>query len=1071
MQTNTHDFIKKVYNELEFETGAGCYQLDDSTLQPDLAQTSWFKQARELNAQAIFFVHDYPTVLFFQLDTDLAADTEAIEDKIRELHLKVWNTSRVPLFFVALPGELRVYSAYQTPVRSREKWRTEKRWLESVKTTTQVAEAVEALREFSRPAIESGHLFRKMNKVFDRENRVDQWLLKNLRALRKELEALQGAKREYIHALIGRSIFIRYLEDRKILVEDYFADQTINNGGKYHCYTDVLMSKKDTYNLFYKLRKDFNGDLFPLSGEEEREIKAAHLSKLRDFLLGQRIGDQPDLFFWAYQFDIIPIELISNIYEEFYHEHNGGEDKGTHYTPTPLVDFVLSQCLTTERLDAGARVLDPACGSGIFLVEAFKRIVIHECRRHGVSHLSKGELTKLLTERIVGFDVNKSAVQVAAFSLYLAFLEFQKPPDIRKHKQLPKLVYNPSQSDSGKSLFHVNAFYLTPTEQAELKKRLEQKERYAGRADDERMSRLPVLPLKDFQFDVIVGNPPWGADNSSDNRLADKWCRAFQYPVGDRELSQCFVWRAQRLLKPNGEIGLLVSTGVLFKYEDNSKAFRQVWLKQNRIRAIYNFAHVRHVFFRKQKSEAIAPFAVVFFSPARSKEILQNKISYVSIKQSAFVERLQAVIIDTTDLHKAGQSDFLMNDWLWKTYMWGNLSDVELIEELKSCYPLLQNFVKESDSGRGFGDMRGKHSTRELEVGFELPTDSFKRNAPFAELIIPFQHRKIRRLGNLNLYKGSRIIVKRGVSRGGPKLGEFQARLTNETFAFTDDFIGFRVDNLNEAQKMVLLGILLSSLAKYYHFLTCSMWGFWHFKVHTEEHLNLPIHFPEAQSLQNRIIAAVDQIIAKSNTPTLFDPNNPGWRKLQDTLDDAIFDLYDLSETQRDLVRDLCQVTLEFFYDGIDAQAVKPPEMGWLENYRDAFMEVWHERLALRGKELETQIYAPHRGFLVGMSFELKDLGTAVTHGPITDDSEWQRWFRHLSKSLRKEYSTGIYIDSIVKELSNSSMFIIKRAERRFWTKSQARQDAQELLTEVFKLEWQRNRSRVDDLGIIESVG
>lgn len=210
MPTNNHDFIKKVYNELEFEAGAGCYQLADSALQPDLAQTSWFKQARELNAQAIFFVHDYPTVLFFQLDDDLTADTEAIEDKIRELHLKVWNTSRVPLFFVALPGELRVYSAYQTPVRSREEWRAEKRWLESVKTTIQVSEAIEALREFSRPAIESGHLFRKMKNVFDRENRVDQWLLKNLRALRGELEALKGAKREYIHALIGRSIFIRF---------------------------------------------------------------------------------------------------------------------------------------------------------------------------------------------------------------------------------------------------------------------------------------------------------------------------------------------------------------------------------------------------------------------------------------------------------------------------------------------------------------------------------------------------------------------------------------------------------------------------------------------------------------------------------------------------------------------------------------------------------------------------------------------------------------------------------------------------------------------------------------------
>lgn len=1070
MKTITHDFIKKVYKELEFEDGTGCYQLADSTLQPDLAQTSWLKQARELNAQAIFFVHDYPTVLFFQLDDDLAADTDAIEDKIRELHLKIWNTSRVPLFFLALPGELRVYSAYQTPVRSPEEWRAEKRWLESVKTTTQVAEAVVALREFSRPAIESGHLFRKMNKVFDRENRVDQWLLKNLRALRKELEALQGAKREFIHALIGRSIFIRYLEDREILVEDYFADQTINNEGKYHCYTDILMSKKDAYNLFHKLRKDFNGDLFPLSGEEEREIKAAHLNKLRDFLLGQRMGDQPDLFFWAYQFDIIPIELISNIYEEFYHEHNGGEDKGTHYTPTSLVDFVLSQCLTPERLDAGARVLDPACGSGIFLVEAFKRIVLYECRRQGVSQLSKGELTKLLTERIVGFDVNKSAVQVAAFSLYLAFLEFQKPPDIRKHKQLPKLVYDPSQSESGKSLFHVNAFYLTPAEQAELKKRLEQKERYAGRVDDERMSKLPILPLKNFQFEVIVGNPPWGGEASSDNQLATEWCKAFRYPVGYKELSQCFIWRARHLLKPEGEIGLLVSTGIFFKHEDNSKTFRQQWLKQNRIRAVYNFAHVRHVFFRKQKSEAIAPFAAVFFAPDR-EEALRNKIFYISIKRSAFVEQLQAVVIDKTDMHKTRQSDFLANDWVWKALMWGGLSDIELIEELKSYYRPLLNIVGEY--GRGYEARKQfiSKSTDELGVSLELPTDSFGNKSKLSSLLQPTRHRKIGRLGNLSIYHGHRLLIKRGVSRSPQKYGDIQARLGDESFTFKHSIYGFRVDALSERERKMLLAIMLSSLTQYYHFLTCSMWGLWHDEIHLDEHLQIPILFPDSENLQNRIIAAVEAITTQSNVASLFDPQSPGRRKLQDALDDAIFDLYDLSETQRDLVRDLCQVTLEFFYDGIDSQAAKPPEIDWLKNYLDAFLEVWHERLALKGKELETQIYAPHRGFWVGMSFELKDLKTAVAHHPITDDTEWQRWFKRLSKSLRKEYSAGIYIDSIVKELSNSSMFIIKRAERRLWTKSQARQDAQELLTEVFKLEWQRNRSRVDGLGVIESVG
>ncbi len=1058
IQTSPDDFLQEVYKELEFEIGVDCYQLTDPTSLPDLAQVGWFEQARKLGAETIFFVRDYSTVLFFKLDDDLDADTETVEEKIRQLHLKVWNTSRVPLFFVALPGELRVYSAYQKPIRDSKEWRSERRWLKRVKTIAQVVE----LQEFARPAVESGHLFQQRNKDFDRENRVDQWLLKNLRLLRQKLEGPNQEKREYAHALIGRSIFIRYLEDREVLVEAYFADKTVSRNGKYRRYTDVLSSKADTYYLFHKLSDDFNGDLFPLSDEEEKAIQEADLRLLRDFLLGRSIGDQPDLLFWAYQFDIIPIELISNIYEEFYHEHGGGEDEGTHYTPTPLVDFVLSQCLTIARLDAGARVLDPACGSGIFLVEAFKRMVHHECRRQGIgiTQLPREELIKLLTERIVGIDVNESAVQVAAFSLYLAFLDFREPPDIRKHKQLPELVYDTSRSVSGKNLFHANAFYLTPSEQAELQERLERENRYTGRADDARVSNQPLLPLKDFQFDVIVGNPPWGAAKSSDNQLATQWCKVFRYPVGDKELSQCFMWRMQRLLKPGGEIGLLVSTGVLFKHQENSRKFRQQWLKQNRIRAVYNFAHVRHVFFRKQKKDAIAPFAAVFFAPTRTEEALPNRISYVSIKQSAFVEQLQAVIIDKTDLRKVRQSEFLANDWLWKTYMWGSLSDIELIGELK-CYRKLLDVV--SESGRGYQEGGGpkNKSTHELEVNFELNTDLFNKNVEFSELIEPIKPRMVHRLGEIKVYTGPRLLVKRGVSRSGNKFGEIQARLAYEPFAFRNSIIGFRLDELSEEERGVLLGIVLSSIARYYHFLTCSTWGFWHYEIHVEEHLGLPIHFPDRQALQSRILRAVKQITTKSDTPTLFDPDTPGWRAMQDELDETIFELYELSETQKDLVRDLCQVTLEFFYEGTDSQAAKPPTAEWLEEYRDAFLEIWNERLESQGKELEARIYVPYHGLLCGLSFELKDLGTAVFHNPITGNSEWQRWFRRLSKSLRKQYNTGIYIDSVVKELNASSMFIIKRAERRFWTKSQAHQDAKEFLTEVFKLEWQRSRSPV----------
>ena len=1053
MITSASEFLEAVYTELEYNSGNGYHRVTDPVNHINLSHIGWLDQARRLGAETIFFVEDYPTVLFFKLDTNWGTETADIEAKIHELFLKVWNTSRVPIFFVALPGELRVYSAYQKPVKEQE-WLAEEHWLKRIQSLTQIVE----LSEFSRAQIETGQIFRKRSKDFDRENRVDQWLLKNLRLLRQRLEGNDKKRREYAHALIGRSIFIRYLEDRRVLVADYFAD--VNLSQDYRGYTDVLISKTDTYQLFRKLRKDFNGDLFPLHNEEKEAVEESDLHLLRDFLLGQSMDDQPYLLFWAYQFDIIPIELISNIYEEFYHEYGNRANHGTHYTPTTLVDFVLSQTLTAERLDKNARVLDAACGSGIFLVEAFKRMVYHVRSQYGGVPLSRTELVRLLTEKIVGIDINQSAIQVAAFSLYLAFLDFREPPDIRANKQLPKLIYDPADPEnSGKSLFHSNAFFLTASEKFELDERISTQKRYEGKADDIRASQIPLLPLNEVSFDVIVGNPPWGTDNSDASNIAIHWCKAFRFSLGDKELSQCFIARLQRLLNSKGEIGLLVSTGVFFKHQSNSQDFRKQWLSQNQVRAIYNFSLVRQFFFL----DAIAPFAGIFFTPvqAGAEILLENKITYVSVKRQALVEQLQCVIIERNDIHRVRQNDFIVTDWLWKTYIWGSSKDAELIGELKSCYPSMSSIV--SDSGRGYQEGGGPKtkSTHELGVNLEIDIKAFSQNKDFSEISKKVEARQIHRLGEVNIYQGPRLLVKRGISRSGDKLGEIQARLAYTPFAFRNSIIGFRLDPLSQERQQILLAIMLSSLAKYYHFLTCSTWGFWHDEIHVEEYASLPICFPTDQKLETKILSTVKSLITQFNKTAFFDQIDSNWRIVQDALDEAIFDLYELSDAQRDLVRDLCQVTLEYFYEGTEAQAVKAPSVNWLENYQAVFLDTWQDRLAAKGKELEPVIYAPHNGLLIGMVFELVDHGKRTTRVPITDSTFWQTWFRRLSHSLLKESSSQIYIDRAVKELTASSILIIKRAERRLWTKSVARQDAQELLTEVFKLEWQQKRSSV----------
>ena len=83
-------------------------------------------------------------------------------------------------------------------------------------------------------------------------------------------------------------------------------------------YPKILADKSFTYSLFRSLARDFNGDMFLNIDDEENAISQKHLDLIQGLLYGNA-GIQKKLFFSSYHFDIIPLDLISSIYEEFYH--------------------------------------------------------------------------------------------------------------------------------------------------------------------------------------------------------------------------------------------------------------------------------------------------------------------------------------------------------------------------------------------------------------------------------------------------------------------------------------------------------------------------------------------------------------------------------------------------------------------------------------------------------------------------------------------------------------------------------------------------------------------------------
>ena len=112
--------------------------------------------------------------------------------------------------------------------------------------------------------------------------------------------------------------------------------------------------------------------------------------------------------FWPYKFDYIPIELLSSIYEMFAHlrDSSAAEASSIHYTRLPLVELVLS--LAMRDVNHTAKVLDPACGSGIFLVEAFRRLVLIREKAYG-RPLQREELHEMLRSQIFGIEIGRAS--------------------------------------------------------------------------------------------------------------------------------------------------------------------------------------------------------------------------------------------------------------------------------------------------------------------------------------------------------------------------------------------------------------------------------------------------------------------------------------------------------------------------------------------------------------------------------------------------------------------------------------------------------------------------------------
>lgn len=476
----------------------------------------------KLQLSGFFCVDTIPTIAFVSRD-------QLNRFEITRIHQALWNQGLVSLLLVMLPDEVRAYSVTKKPTlldKFLDDDRQDKRLIACLNL---VRDALDLSTLIS--SVESGRYFEDNKVFFDQSEKIDALLLSNLRTTEKELTSEPlNLSSESAQALLLQITFIAYLEDREIIEPNYFCEALQANN--IPTLEQLLNSNNpdNLYALFAKLHDNFNGDIFftPCAFDSEAEtpqLNEGHLRVLAEFRKGIFDKATGQGHFWPYNFKYIPVELISAIYNRFLGDQpKERKASGAFYTPHFLADLTVNQLWaeipSASKLRSDFTVLDPACGSAIFLVRVFQRMVEDWRCQHPGKTIDWDTLISTMN-RLHGWDKETSAVRIGIFSLYIALLEETEPAAILKllaeRKLLPSL-FRKTMCDRD--------FFAKDT--------------------------------PDIQFDLVIGNPPWVSRKENEVTSAIEWCQIQKVPMPEKEIAWAFVWKSLHHVKQSGIVGFLL---------------------------------------------------------------------------------------------------------------------------------------------------------------------------------------------------------------------------------------------------------------------------------------------------------------------------------------------------------------------------------------------------------------------------------------------------------------------------------------------------------------------------------
>jgi hypothetical protein len=919
------------------------------------------------------------------------------DDLVSQWRREVWNEGFSPLLWVISPKRIDLYNGFGAPVKEGDAQRHLIRRFEGIDASLHELDAFAG-----RLAIETGQFWAQAPTV-DRKSSVDQKLLSDLSSLERDLVA-GNLPRGTAQALIGRVIFTQYLIDREIV-----SVSRLQKLCGHTALPSILRDREATGQLFTWLAQTFNGDMFPPSSVKTTPAPH-HLVRVAEFLEAvDPESGQRSLF--PYQFDVIPVELISSIYEQFAHAEPRVNARhstealrnGVHYTRLSVVSLVLDEVM--DGLTGRESVLDLTCGSGVFLVEALRRLV--HLRADG--QLPTRELIRsTLYEQVYGVDISEAAVRVAAFSLYLAALELDPDPQPPHSLKFRPLI--------GKTLLVGDA-------------------RTVEQSEDGKAVLMNSAGLK--QFDLIVGNPPWSFKGQTGTEARRK-TRSAGVPAQPRGEGLDFVLRAAEFSHEKTRFGVILSATPFFSRSGTGMAAAQHLMRSLAPITLVNLANLCSWLF----ATATMP-AVVLFARHRVTQ-RPDQITVVQIPWTASGAKTHSFEVAPSDVIKLSLGEIEKQPLKLKAAAVGRRRDLLLLDELTSDHLSLGDRLAHLDTKFRDGLTQGTpaNQTRDAREmrGLELLQSADLQHFHVPHGLPTFNQSEAQWPRSRDTYRAPLLIVKEMVV-GHPRA---LVAVASHDLVFTDAYFAVSFPETHKQTAHLLAAVLSSALASWFFGLTASEFGIYKRKLLMRDVGFLPVpDFKQAvRSEAGQRLLQIEKALRQREISA------DAWR----ALDEAVFDLYELDDTDRVVVRDGFLRAGWQWESGREASVLPSDSRSDVTAYARTFLSVMAGWLAARNKRhMRAEVFDLPRGAsLRVVRFVLEEGPGSASVEVVSPQGELNDVLARIGKRMKVKIATALSVERELRIHGRNEIVIIKPAACRYWMGISALEDADAVVTESF---------------------